>query len=92
MCDDEELVSMLRILHEADEACEPIDSQAVARRLGWADERTANLLADARAALLIWGVRVGGRPPCFADLELTVQGRRRLRAAETSSDTVAGCD
>jgi hypothetical protein len=51
MCDDEELVSMLRILHEADEACEPIDSQAVARRLGWADERTANLLTDARARL-----------------------------------------
>jgi hypothetical protein len=90
MCDDEELLSMLRLIRDADAASEPIDSQSVARRLGWADERTASVLAEARGALLIWGVRIGGRPaPCFADLELTVQGQRLLREAETSSSSRA---
>ena len=74
---------MLRYIRDADAASESIDSQSVARRLGWADERTANVLAEARAAMLIWGVRVGGRPaPCFADLELTVQGQRLLRGQD----------
>jgi hypothetical protein len=40
---------------------------------------TASALAEARARLLIWGMRVGGTPaPRFEDLELTVQGRRLL--------------
>jgi hypothetical protein len=83
MCADEDLVSMLRVVREADEAREPIDSDALASRLGWSDERTANLIAEAREALLIWGVRVGGM---LADLELTVQGRRLLRNAGTGND------
>jgi hypothetical protein len=86
MCADAELVSLLRVVREADAAREPIDSKALASRLGWSDERTANLLAEARQALLVWGVRVGGQ---LADLELTVQGRRLLRDADTSNDAVA---
>ena len=90
MRDDDDLLSMLRIVRDAGAASEPLDSQAVARRLGWAGERTAGVLADARASLLIWGVRVGGRPsPCYEDLELTVQGSRLLRDSETIGTTVA---
>jgi hypothetical protein len=86
MCADEGLVSLPRVVREADDAGEPIDSQALASRLGWSDERTANLLVEAREAPLIWGIRVGG---LLADLELTVQGGRLLRNAETSNDAVA---
>jgi hypothetical protein len=90
MRDDDDLLSMLRIVRDADAASEPLDSQGVARQLGWAGERTAGVLADARASLLIWGVRVGGRPsPCYADLEITVQGRRLLRDSETIGTTAA---
>jgi hypothetical protein len=89
MCDDEELLSLRRVVREADESCEPIDSQTAARRLGWPDERTASLLVEAREMLLIWDVRVGGQPSSVTDLELTVEGRRLLRDAETSDDAVA---
>jgi hypothetical protein len=79
---DEFLVVMLRSIDEHDAAAEQLDSATLGRCLGWTAARTATSLEEAKARLLIWGIRVGGSPaPCFEDIELTVQGRRLLRAA-----------
>jgi hypothetical protein len=77
---DDDLLAMLRVICDSDERSDPLDSIAVSRRLGWSDSFTASSLGEARARLLIWGMRVGGTPaPRFEDIELTVQGRRLLR-------------
>jgi hypothetical protein len=78
---DDELLRLLRAIGELEELPGVADNEAVARRLGWASEHLDDRLAHARDRLLVWGVRVGGRPgPRYVDLELTVQGRRLLRA------------
>jgi hypothetical protein len=78
---DDQLVAMLRTIGER--TTEQLDSQTLGRRLGWTAVQTADSLAAAKARLLIWGIRVGGNPgPVFEDIELTVQGRRFLTAAE----------
>ena len=47
---------------------------------------TAASLGEAKARLLIWGMRIGGTPaPRFDDIELTVQGRRLLLAADRTT-------
>ena len=79
---DDDLLAMLRMICDRGERSDPLDSTAVSRRLGWSDAVTASSLGEARARLLIWGIRVGGTPaPRFDDIELTVQGRRLLHAA-----------
>ena len=79
---EEHLVVMLRSIDERDAAAEQLDSAMLGRCLGWTAARTAASLEAAKARLLVWGIRVGGSPaPCFEDIELTVQGRRFLRAA-----------
>lgn len=83
---DDDLLTMLQAICDRDERSDPLDSTAVSRRLGWSDAVTASSLGEARARLLIWGIRVGGSPaPRFEDIELTVQGRRLLRAAEVTT-------
>jgi hypothetical protein len=78
---NDQLVAMLRTIGERD--AEQLDSRSLGRSLGWTAAQTADSLAAAKARLLIWGIRVGGNPaPCFEDIELTVQGRRFLIAAE----------
>jgi len=79
---DDDLVAMLRAIGEREDASSLIDSAGLASRLGWTDARIASALSDAKDDHLIWGIRIGGIPaPRFEEIELTVQGRRRLRAA-----------
>jgi hypothetical protein len=76
---DDELLDLLRVICDSTERSEALTSSDVSRRLGWSDAVTASSLAEARARMLIWGMRVGGTPaPRFEDIELTVQGRRLL--------------
>jgi len=76
-------LDLLRVIGDPEGPSDGLDSSDVSRRLGWTDDVTASSLAEARARLLIWGVRVGGTPgPRFEGLELTVQGRRLLLAAD----------
>ena len=76
---DDDLFDLLRVIGDWAERADPLASSDVSRSLGWSDAVTASSLAEARARLLIWGMRVGGTPaPRFEDLELTVQGRRLL--------------
>jgi hypothetical protein len=78
----EELLALLRVIDAGEGGSSSLDNSGVARRLGWTAAVTAASLGDAKASMLIWGIRVGGTPaPCFEDLELTVQGRRMLSAA-----------
>jgi hypothetical protein len=81
--DDEQLVAMLQAIGDRDASAEQLDNAALSRCLGWTADRTAAALGAAKARMLIWGIRVGGTPaPCFEDIELTVQGRRLLIAAD----------
>jgi hypothetical protein len=80
---DDQLVAMLRTIGDRDAAADQLDSATLARRLGWTAARTAEALGNAKGCLLIWGIRVGGTPaPFFEEIELTVQGRRLLTAAD----------
>ena len=79
---EDDLISMLRAIAERDDGGVLIDSVGLARRLGWTDEQTAAALSTAKDDHLVWGIRIGGIPaPRFDEIELTVQGRRRLHAA-----------
>jgi hypothetical protein len=79
---EDDLVAMLAAIAERDDGSSLIDSAGLAGHLGWSDAQTASALAAAKDDHLIWGIRIGGLPaPRFEDIELTVQGRRRLRAA-----------
>jgi hypothetical protein len=78
---DARLAALLRTVQLADEAGSPADNEFVADALGWDLTETALCLETARAQLLVWGCREGRKPgPWFSGLELTVQGRRYLRA------------
>jgi hypothetical protein len=84
----EELLALLRVIDSGAGGTSSLDNAAVARRLGWTAAVTAASLGEAKAGMLIWGIRVGGTPaPCFEDLELTVQGRRMLSAAAPEATT-----
>jgi hypothetical protein len=79
----DDLLHLLRVIADSTDRSPQLDSSDVSRTLGWSDAVTASSLAEARARLLIWGMRVGGTPaPRFEDIELTVQGRRLLLAAD----------
>ena len=79
---EECLVVMLRTIDDCAAGAGQLDSAALSRSLGWTAARTAASLDEAKGRLLVWAIRVGGSPaPCFEDIELTVQGRRLLRAA-----------
>jgi hypothetical protein len=80
---DDHLMAMLRGIRDRDAAAEDVDSVTLARHLGWTAAMTAATVAAAQSRLLIWGIRVGGTPaPCLEEIELTVQGRRLLSAAD----------
>jgi hypothetical protein len=87
MSDDDALLALLRAVRDGDDADEPMNNDTLSTRLGWTASDVATRLTSARDRLLVWGSRVGGTPaPRFADLELTVQGRRLLAAADTQQD------
>jgi hypothetical protein len=79
---DDDLLTMLRAIDAGDAGSGPLDSSGVARRLGWTAATTASSLSDAKASMLIWGIRVGGTS--YEDIELTVQGRRLLTASRAT--------
>src|SRR5690349_7698867 len=71
---DAQLIELLSAVRDAGPAIE-LDSLLLAQHLGWPAAVVAERLVDAKGRLLVWGIRIGGRPgPCFADIELTVQG------------------
>jgi hypothetical protein len=78
-----QLVAMLRTINDREAAAGQLDNRILGRCLGWTAVQTAESLAAAKDRRLIWGIRVGGHPgPCFEEIELTVQGRRFLIAAD----------
>src|SRR5262249_11527339 len=84
---DENMLELLRAVQDGDDRGEPTDSEILAARLAWPPDVVASRLAEARNQMLVWGSRTGGKGlPRYADLELTVQGRRFIAAAEQSSE------
>jgi len=82
MAADDELLTLLRAIGDGDDADAPVDSDTLSTSLRWTPDEVAARLKDARAQMLIWGIRTGGTPaPRFAELELTVQGRRLMASA-----------
>ena len=78
---DPGLVDALRLLLAGDEAGEPLDNERLADALGWDLTRTADCLREAKERSLIWATRGPRQPgPWFSDIEVTMQGRRFLKA------------
>jgi len=82
MSDDERLLTLLVAIRAGDERGQLMTNDLLVEHLGWSPDQVAAQLGEARAQMLIWGIRTGGMPkPHFAELEVTVQGARRLRQA-----------
>lgn len=80
MPDDRRIFELLTALHDGDESGVVMSSEVLAANLGWSPTDVAATLRDARADMLVWGLRGGGTPqPHFDEIELTVQGNRYLR-------------
>ena len=77
----DDLASALRALLAADERDTPLDNASLAAELGWDLARTSACLEAAKEQSMIWGQRGSQKPgPWFADIEVTMQGRRYLRS------------
>lgn len=77
----DDLASALRALLAADERDAPLDNASLAAELGWDLRRTSSCLEVAKEHSMIWGQRGSQQPgPWFADIEVTMQGRRFLRS------------
>ena len=88
---DDDLLAMLQVIADRHEPTQSLDNAGVSLGLGWSDAMTAASLGEAKARLLIWGMRIGGTPaPRFDDIELTVQGRRLLLAADRATPDASG--
>jgi hypothetical protein len=82
MSDVERMHELLAALRRSDELGVVVSSDTLAADLGWSPSDVAATLRDAKADMLIWGLRAGGTPqPHFDEIELTVQGNRFLRNA-----------
>lgn len=80
MSDDPRLRALLSAIRDGDERGAVMSSESLAHDLGWSPADVAVMLSDAKAGMLVWGLRSGGNPqPHFDDIELTVQGNRYLR-------------
>ena len=78
---DERLAQVLAAIQAGDEANELADNTTLSKALRWSLEEVAACLAEAKERKFIWGARGGARPaPYYAELEVTVQGRRFLAA------------
>jgi hypothetical protein len=87
MSDDERMLALLVAIRGGDERGQLMTNELLVDHLGWSPDEVATQLGEARAQLLIWGVRAGGAPkPHFTELEVTVQGARRLRQAPATTD------
>lgn len=78
---DERLARVLAAIQAGDEADKLADNATLAKTLRWSLDDVAACLAEAKERKFIWGTRGGARPaPFYAELEVTVQGRRFLAA------------
>jgi hypothetical protein len=78
---DDDLAEALRAVEAADEGGQPLDNEMLASSLGWDLGRAATCLELLKERSMIWGERGARKPgPWFSSLEVTVQGRRFLRA------------
>jgi hypothetical protein len=78
---DERLAQVLAAIQAGDEADDLADNTTLSKALRWSPEEVAACLAEAKQRKFIWGARGGARPaPFYAELEVTVQGRRFLEA------------
>ena len=78
---DERIVAVLAAIQAGDEADQLADNATLSKALQWSLEDVAACLAEAKERKFIWGARGGARPaPFYAELEVTVQGRRFLAA------------
>ena len=91
MSGDAQMVELLDVVQDGDTTGELVDNAFIAARLGWDLAVVAGCLHEAKERSLIWGRRSGEKPePWFNELEITVQGRRLLRAhTESGSDRTA---
>jgi len=84
--DDTQMVKLLGVVLKGDDSGAPVDNSIIAARLGWDLERVATCLQEAKQRSLVWGQRSGDKPaPWYKELEITVQGRRLLRANAKAS-------
>jgi hypothetical protein len=87
MSSDAAILALLRAVHDGEGGDRLMDNNSLRTRLGWTAKDVAAALEAARQQMLVWGSRVGGTPaPQFADLELTVQGRRLLVRADADGE------
>ena len=78
---DERLARVLAVIQAGDDADRLEDNGSLSKALDWSLEEVADCLAEAKQRKFIWGARGGARPgPYYAELEVTVQGRRFLAA------------
>ncbi len=85
MTDDRQMVELLGVVLNGDDSGAPVDNSMIAAKLGWNLETVATCLHEAKERSLVWGQRSGDKPaPWFKELEITVQGRRLLRANSDS--------
>jgi hypothetical protein len=78
---DERLARVLAAIQAGDEADKLADNAILSKKLRWSLEDVAACLAEAKERKFIWGARGGAKPaPFYAELEVTVQGRRFLTA------------
>jgi hypothetical protein len=78
---DERLARVLAVIQAGDDNDELADNTTLSKALRWSLEDVAACLAEAKERKFIWGARGGSRPaPYYAELEVTVQGRRFLAA------------
>ena len=83
---DQQMVQLLGVVLGGDDSGAPVDNSMIAARLGWNLETVASCLHEAKERSLVWGQRSGDKPaPWYKELEITVQGRRLLRAHPTGA-------
>ena len=79
--EDERLARVLAAIQAGDDNDDLADNTTLSKALHWSLEDVAACLAEAKERNFIWGARGGARPaPFYAELEVTVQGRRFLAA------------
>jgi hypothetical protein len=86
MGDRDRILALLAAVRDGDDSGQPMSNRRLVDHLGWTAAEVAERLGEARADLLIWGLRCSGDPrPQFDELELTVQGRRLLDEQPTGA-------
>jgi hypothetical protein len=78
--EEQQILDLLRVVRDGDEANALVDNAILATRLGWKADVVATCLQIAKDRKLVWGNRTGDAAKrWFTELEVTVQGRRLLK-------------